>query len=622
VSSANVTSWSWDFGDGSGAQERNPRHTYTLPGLYSVRLAVTSPTGSSHLERTGWVEVFVPAPVAAFELSPSTGVAPFTAVFVERSSGAIDEWIWDFGDGSSSRKRAPTHVYGSPGLYSVTLTVIGPGGSDSLTRSNGVEVLAAPPVAGLTAAPTSGIAPLAVQFGDLSTGAITGWSWDFGDGAGSALASPQHTYTTPGTYSVVLTVRGPGGTDTESRADLVSVQHAPPVADFSATPRDGFAPLAVTFGDLSSGAIDTWSWTFGDGSSSSVPSPTHVFLTPGSYPVVLRVAGPGGESSRQRTIVARAAPLFADGSFELQTSGLEPVSPWRVFRGNNTRIRPAAGEPLFAADGLLLCDLGAEGSANALPPSNPGGAGTPAFGLAGLEQSFLFPMDAPHLFFEAAFLRNGPARSTSTNDFMSVDIGDGTTIWNLWFADSFADFPLVSAVHALPMTAPERVHVDLAALFPNADASTVLTLRFGVGNHGNGAAPSRGLIDGFRFEPAASATFRNGRGLNPALYVASPAVIGGQFTVTIDGGQRPAAGFARVLGRQNPLAGTPLLGGELLIGGKPLFTLALPLRGTSASLTLPMPADPSLVGLRAATQAVLFGGGLTLSNAFDLRLGY
>ncbi|MEQ1893100.1 MAG: PKD domain-containing protein, partial [Planctomycetota bacterium] len=512
--------------------------------------------------------------------------------------------------------------YTTPGSYTVALTVSGPGGSDTAFEVDLVSVEHPRPEALFTLDATSGIAPLTVAFGDASTGTITAWSWDFGDGTGSTLASPTHVYTTPGTYSVALVVRGPGGTDDEVRAGLVSVQHAPPVADFSATPRDGFAPLVVTFADLSSGAIDRWSWTFGDGASSALPSPTHLFATAGSYSVLLRVEGPGGTSSRQRTIVAREAPVFADGSFEQQTAGLEPAAPWLIFRGNGTRVRPVTGEPAFPAAGLLLCDLGAEGSANATPPSNPGGAGTPAFALAGLEQSFLFPLDAPHLFFEAAFLRNGPERSATTNDFMSVDIGDGTTIWNLYFADSFADFPLVSALHGLPMTAPERVHVDLAALFPAAGADTVLTMRFGVGNHGNGAASSRGYIDAFRFEPAASATFRNGHGQNPAFYGASPAVIGGSFTVSIDGSQRPAARVALVIGRQNPLAGTPLFGGELLVLGNKVFALTLPLRGVPATLTLPMPNDARLVGLRVATQGVLLGDGLLLGNAYDLRLGY
>jgi PKD repeat protein len=559
--------------------------------------------------------------VAALSAAPTSGAAPLDVVFADLSTGAITAWSWDFGDGASSTLANPAHTFITPGNYTVALTVSGPGGSDVAFAIDMVSVSPAAPGANFTASVVDGIAPLAVDFADLSTGAITAWSWDFGDGVSSTLASPTHVYAAPGLYSVALTVTGPGGTNTLLRTDLISVRHAVPVADFSATPREGFAPLVVALGDLSTGTITGWSWDFGDGSGSTVASPTHLFTTPGSYPVVLRVEGPGGSSTRQRTIVVRAAPAFADGSFEAQPEGLEPGTPWRVFRGNGIFVRAAGLEPGFPADGALLCDLGAEGSANATPPSNPGGAGVPAIGLSGLEQSFQFPVDAPHLFFEAAFVRNG-SPSSAQNDFMSVDIGDGTTIWNLFHADTFSDFPRVSALHGLPMTEPRGVHVDLRALFPSANESTVLTLRFGVGNHGNGSRPARGWIDGFRFRPSATAVFRNGRGLNPVLYVASPAVIGGFFTVDIDGSLRPEARLALVVGRENPLAGSPLLGGELLVVGRKFFTLSVPLSGAPTTLRLPMPSDTALVGLRCSTQAILFGGGLTLSNAYDLRLGY
>jgi hypothetical protein len=84
------------------------------------------------------------------------------------------------------------------------------------------------PVANFSSAPNSGTAPLAVAFTDLSTGTITSRSWTFGDGASSVLASPAHSYTAAGTYSVSLTVTGPGGTNTLSKPALVVVTNAPP----------------------------------------------------------------------------------------------------------------------------------------------------------------------------------------------------------------------------------------------------------------------------------------------------------------------------------------------------------------------------------------------------------
>ncbi len=96
----------------------------------------------------------------------------------------------------------------------------------------------APPAANFTASPTSGTAPLTVQFTDQSTGSITSWSWDFGDGTTSTVQNPQHTYTAIGTYTVSLTVSGPGGSDTYTRTNIdvtappnATVVHiAPPTA--------------------------------------------------------------------------------------------------------------------------------------------------------------------------------------------------------------------------------------------------------------------------------------------------------------------------------------------------------------------------------------------------------
>jgi PKD repeat protein len=79
-------------------------------------------------------------------------------------------------------------------------------------------------VADFTASPTSGQRPLTVQFTDQSLGFINSWLWDFGDGVTSTLQSPTHTYTLTGTFTVSLTVSGPGGSDTEVKTDYIAVQ--------------------------------------------------------------------------------------------------------------------------------------------------------------------------------------------------------------------------------------------------------------------------------------------------------------------------------------------------------------------------------------------------------------
>ena len=152
-----------------------------------------------------------------------------------------------------------------------------------------------PPTAGFAANPTSGTAPLTVTFTDASTGNITTWSWSFGDGTTGTAQNAAKAYTNPGTYPVALTVTGPGGSNTATRT--VSVTAAAPVADFTATtPVSGTAPLAVAFTNGSTGTVSGYSWSFGDGGTSTAQHPAHTYTAAGTYTVSLTATGPGGTS--------------------------------------------------------------------------------------------------------------------------------------------------------------------------------------------------------------------------------------------------------------------------------------------------------------------------------------
>lgn len=102
----------------------------------------------------------------------------------------------------------------------------------------------APPVAGFTGTPTTGTAPLVVAFTDTSTGTITSEQFDPGDGSGVQASVPAfHTYLSLGTYSPSLTVIGPGGTNTLTRTDYITVTGRGDVrtATWNAGPTPGWA---------------------------------------------------------------------------------------------------------------------------------------------------------------------------------------------------------------------------------------------------------------------------------------------------------------------------------------------------------------------------------------------
>ena len=154
---------------------------------------------------------YTAAEIAAF---PRRGPAPLTVVFENGGSEAVTSAAWTFGDGGTAALQEATHTYTAPGLYSVRLTVAGPAGTDSEMQEDFIEVLAPPPVPALVADPAEGIAPLTVAFTDVSTGAVEGRYWDFGDGGTAAGLSPVYTYDAAGAYDIALRVDGPGGSQT------------------------------------------------------------------------------------------------------------------------------------------------------------------------------------------------------------------------------------------------------------------------------------------------------------------------------------------------------------------------------------------------------------------------
>ena len=291
TSSATLTAWKWYFGDGDSAMVQNPTHTYPSTGLYTVTLAVEDQYGCTDtLTKVDYIDLT--RPIAAF-VQDNDEVCPGSAVqFLDASipDFPIVNWAWDFGDGSTGTGAKATHIYSTPGTYSVSLTITNSKGCQD--TEIGLITVLPPPIASFNASTTAGCDPLTVNFSNSSIGfsaALINYQWSFGDGNFSNDIAPDHTYTIPGTYSVILQVMDGNGCVDDT---TLEVRVYPlPVPDFVASTTVGCAPQQILFTQLASGInpIVSYLWDFGDGNTSTLPNPAHVYSQDGLYTVTLTV---------------------------------------------------------------------------------------------------------------------------------------------------------------------------------------------------------------------------------------------------------------------------------------------------------------------------------------------
>ncbi|HIJ65579.1 MAG TPA: PKD domain-containing protein, partial [Candidatus Hydrogenedentes bacterium] len=257
-------------------------------------------------------------------------------------------------------------------------------GSDPLNNQDSPTA----PVAAFAADVTSGVAPLTVQFTDLSTNSPTEWSWTFGDGGSSAAQNPTHQYATPGAYTVSLTAINAYGVDMETKTDYITVTAAGPVANFVAIPTSGREPLTVQFMDASSGDPTSWWWDFDDNgvTDSTDQDPSHTYPQAGTYTVTLTVANDLGSDIKKKTdyitvyeddrLVARLLLSVITPAIKLGESidvfgvfASIPPSPPEALAGKEIHLQYRQGEE--TVDRYVLVDA-AQGFTDTYAPPQAG----------------------------------------------------------------------------------------------------------------------------------------------------------------------------------------------------------------------------------------------------------
>jgi PKD repeat protein len=283
--------WIWDFGDGTISYETAPTHTYEEKGIYLVCLEIVDWYGNFQCYDMYCVEINATGSSpchAGFNFEPVPPDA-LSIQFNNLSQGDLGFRFWDFGDGQTSYDNNPLHTYAQEGTYSAALIIVNnvSGCYDSIRQP--VEVLQMPGCEALFAFDYIMNDSMSVQFTDLSLGINSAWLWDFGDGNTSTLQNPLHTYSSEEHFNVCLTVSSIWGPCQDTFCDTVVIDVSPVCQahfEFEQNPDD---VLEFSFFDTSSGDIESWLWDFGDGTTSDLQNPVHLYTYDGPFEVCLTV---------------------------------------------------------------------------------------------------------------------------------------------------------------------------------------------------------------------------------------------------------------------------------------------------------------------------------------------
>lgn len=253
----------------------------TSTGIYTLNCTPFTTCAASPLTYTFAIQ---PKPIAGFNFTNTACVNSVSAVSTSSTNGgpAITNYLWDWGDATTSAVNPANHTYTGSGPKTIKLVVTNAGGcKDSITH---VVTISQPPVPNFTFNPAC--SGSAVNFTNSSTSSTgtNSFHWDFGDAtAASTATNPTHNYASPGTYTVVLVATNTSGCIDSIKKTVNVFGRA--VVNFTPTgvcfnTSSNFTNLTTTTLNPNTGAIATSSWSFGDGGSSVATNPAYTYTNP------------------------------------------------------------------------------------------------------------------------------------------------------------------------------------------------------------------------------------------------------------------------------------------------------------------------------------------------------
>ena len=349
-------SYHWDFGDGNFSTLANPSHTYATNAIYDICMKIynidgdsciycNSLRGDTTLSGGFSVNVYNPdippsEPCLAHYTTVYDGISEnFTLIVDSTTTAVATSYYWGFGDGTFSVLPVPSHTYAAMGSYNVCMKIYTASGDSCtychvLTGGAGftINLPDAPPcIANYISVYDSASNNYTVTADPTTIALATSYHWDFGDGSTSALALPTHTFTTPGSYNVCLKIYTAGGDscsycqmftgDAGFTINIPDTTVIPPCIAGYTTDYDSTLNTFILNVDSATTALATsYHWDFGDGSISTLATPSHIYTVDSLYDVCMKVVYADGDSCTYcHTIgIDSAGNIIRDGGFSLE----------------------------------------------------------------------------------------------------------------------------------------------------------------------------------------------------------------------------------------------------------------------------------------------------------------
>ncbi|MEM9921496.1 MAG: PKD domain-containing protein [Bacteroidota bacterium] len=349
LSTNNPTSWNWSFPGGTPrfSNEPNPVVFYDNPGFYSASLEVTNGAGSDAITRAAFIQV-KGVPTVAFDYTAFGRTVQFQNFSVDATS-----YFWEFGDGGTSTDESPSYTYQTDGNFDVRLTAFNECGQNI---SFFPLFILGVPVAGFDASPRQGCDDIEVTFESQAVGIVEEFVWLFPGGIPdvSNEENPTVLYQSPGTYDVTLIVRNASGEDEVAETSYITVVPSPS-AEFNYS----IVNETVTFTPQMQDA-DSYSWRFGDGTTSTDMSPTHTYNGETDFDVELTVSNVCGDAVNTRTISTFPNITFVGSEMVTREDDTDGAIDCRGFV--DVALTLQTSKPLSGGDAIVILSLDGEAS--------------------------------------------------------------------------------------------------------------------------------------------------------------------------------------------------------------------------------------------------------------------